>query len=199
MLSSFIKTSTLHYWLSRLDSPLAIQEYKFLFDSTYALKSAATLDEEFAEDPLNDGIQAPSSTVAVPVPEDLFVPIKWCTVILCARLKFNGTVYSRAFTHVRNSQLFCILTVTVCRLLSLVVFNISILHPWVNWCLLSTSSSCTMTRLLIHLLYILIFPLKCTHQAQVVIWKMSTYPGLLATLCDRQFQVILQSYYLYLM
>jgi hypothetical protein len=56
MLSLFIKTLTLHYWLSRLDSPPAIQEYKFLFDSMYALKSAATLDEEFAEDPLDDGI-----------------------------------------------------------------------------------------------------------------------------------------------
>ncbi|KIK35810.1 hypothetical protein CY34DRAFT_58202, partial [Suillus luteus UH-Slu-Lm8-n1] len=106
MLYSFIRTSKLQRWLSRNDSPPAIQECKFLFDSTYAPKSAATLDEELAEDPLDDSIQAPSSTVAVPVSEDLFALVKQRTAILRARLKFNGTVYSRASTHIGNSQIF---------------------------------------------------------------------------------------------
>ncbi|KAG0699831.1 hypothetical protein DFH29DRAFT_754332, partial [Suillus ampliporus] len=60
----------LHRWLSRPDCSPAIQECKFLFDSTYAPKSAGTL------------------------------------AILRARLKFNGIVYSRASTHVGNSQVF---------------------------------------------------------------------------------------------
>ncbi|KAG1818531.1 uncharacterized protein BJ212DRAFT_1206295, partial [Suillus subaureus] len=64
MLYSFIKTSKLHHWLSQPDCLPAIQECKFLFDSTYAPKSAGTLGEELAEDPLDDSLQAPSSAVA---------------------------------------------------------------------------------------------------------------------------------------
>ncbi|KAG1825154.1 hypothetical protein EV424DRAFT_1298634, partial [Suillus variegatus] len=71
----------LHRWLSRPDCSPAIQECKFLFDSTYAPKSTGTLGEELAEDPLDD-------------------------TILRARLKFNRIVYSRASTHIGNSQVF---------------------------------------------------------------------------------------------
>jgi hypothetical protein len=106
MLYSFIKTSKLRCWLSRPDCPPAIQECKILFDKMSAPKSATSLREELAEDPLDDSVQASPSASAVAVPEDLYALIKRRTAILCARLKFNGLIYSRASTHVGNSQVF---------------------------------------------------------------------------------------------
>jgi hypothetical protein len=106
MLYSFIKTSKLRCWLGRPDSPPAIQECKVLFDKMSAPKSATSLGEEFAEDPLDDSLQAPSSARAVTVSEDLYALIKRCTAILRAHLKFDGVIYSRASTHIGNSQVF---------------------------------------------------------------------------------------------
>ncbi|KAG2126385.1 uncharacterized protein EDB93DRAFT_1066353, partial [Suillus bovinus] len=60
--------------------PPAIQECKVLFDRMYAPKSTTSLDKELAEDPLDD------------------------SAILHARLRFDGIIYSRASTHVGNSQ-----------------------------------------------------------------------------------------------
>jgi hypothetical protein len=104
MLHSFIKTTKLRCWLSRPDCPPVIQECKVLFDSIYAPNSATSLEEELAEDPLDDNIQAPPSAIAVTVPEDLYMLIKRQKAIVRARLKFNGVIYSRASTHVGNSQ-----------------------------------------------------------------------------------------------
>lgn len=67
-------------------------------------KSATSLGEELAKDPLDNSLQAPSSARAVTVSEDLYALIKQCTAILHAHLKFDGVIYSRASTHVRNSQ-----------------------------------------------------------------------------------------------
>ncbi|KAG1828002.1 hypothetical protein EV424DRAFT_1304658, partial [Suillus variegatus] len=64
-------------WLSQPDCPPAIRECKFLFDN-----------------------------IAVAVPEDLYALIKRHTAVICARLKFDGVFYSRASTHVGNSQIF---------------------------------------------------------------------------------------------
>ncbi|KAG2741909.1 hypothetical protein P692DRAFT_201725997 [Suillus brevipes Sb2] len=80
MLHAFIRNAKLRSWLSRADCPPAIQECKVLFDRMYAPKSATSIDEEHAEDPLDD------------------------SAVLRARLKFNGVIYSRASTHVGNSQ-----------------------------------------------------------------------------------------------
>lgn len=104
MLHSFIRTAKLRCWLSRADCPPAIQECKVLFDRMYAPKSATSLDEELAEDPLDDSVQVPSSALPVVVPEDLYALIKRRKAVLRARLKFNGIIYSRASTHVGNSQ-----------------------------------------------------------------------------------------------
>ncbi|KAG1720018.1 hypothetical protein EDB19DRAFT_1918322 [Suillus lakei] len=71
-----------------------------------APKSTTALGEELAKDPLHDSVQAPSSTRAVAVPENLYALIKRRTAIICTRLKFDGVIYSRASTHVRNSQIF---------------------------------------------------------------------------------------------
>jgi hypothetical protein len=104
MLHSFIKVTKLRCWLSRPDCPPVIQECKVLFDSMYSPKSTTSLEEELAEDPLDDSVQPPPSAIAVAVPEDLYMLIKQRKAIVRARLKFNGVIYSRASTHVGNSQ-----------------------------------------------------------------------------------------------
>jgi hypothetical protein len=76
MLHSFIRTAKLRYWLNRPDCPLAIQEYKVLFDRMYAPKSATSLNKELAEDPLDHSVQVPSSALPVAIPEDLYTLIK---------------------------------------------------------------------------------------------------------------------------
>jgi len=101
MLHSFIKAMKLRCWLSRPDCPLAIQECKVLFDRMYAFG----FKDELAEDPLDDSVRAPPSAIAVATPEDLYALIKRQTAILRAHLKFNGIIYSRASTHVGNSQI----------------------------------------------------------------------------------------------
>ncbi|KAG0700172.1 hypothetical protein DFH29DRAFT_807897 [Suillus ampliporus] len=104
MLQSYIKATKLRCWLSRPDCPPVIRECKILFDRMYAPKSATRPDEELAEDPFDDNVRAPVSTTATAVPEDLYTLIKRRTAILRARLKFDGIFYSRASTHVGNSQ-----------------------------------------------------------------------------------------------
>ncbi|KAG1869324.1 hypothetical protein C8R48DRAFT_671285 [Suillus tomentosus] len=106
MLKSHIKTAKLRRWLNRPHCPPAIRECKVLFDRMNAPKNATGLDEELAEDPLDDSVHVPMSATATAVPEDLYAVIKRRTAVLRARLKFDGAIYSRASTHVGNSQVF---------------------------------------------------------------------------------------------
>jgi hypothetical protein len=106
MLNSYIRATKLRCWLSRPDCPPVIRECKVLFDRMYAPKSATKSDEELAEDPFDDSVHAPISATATAVPEDLYALIKRRTAVLRARLRFDGVVYSRASTHVGNSQVF---------------------------------------------------------------------------------------------
>jgi hypothetical protein len=169
MLHAFIRNAKLCSWLSRADCPPAIQECKVLFDRMYAPKSATSIDEEHDEDLLDDSVQVPSSALPAIIPKDLYTLIKRQKVVLRARLKFNGVIYSRASTHVGNSQVLVYPQATNYHLLFPAVFGISMLHPQVNWCLLYTDSSRSIvTTLLIHLLCIQIFLQNCIHQALVV-------------------------------
>ncbi|KAG2746130.1 hypothetical protein P692DRAFT_201719053, partial [Suillus brevipes Sb2] len=74
MLHSFIRTAKLRYWLNRPDCPLAIQEYKVLFDRMYAPKSATSLNKELAEDPL-DHINGNSQVLFYPQGDRLSSPV----------------------------------------------------------------------------------------------------------------------------
>lgn len=105
MLQSYIKATKLRCWLSRRDCPLVIRECKILFDRMDAPKSATRSDEELAKDPFDDNVRAPVSAIATVVPEDLHTLIKRQTAILRARLKYEGVFYSKASTHVGNSQI----------------------------------------------------------------------------------------------
>ncbi|KAG2047067.1 hypothetical protein BDR06DRAFT_898083 [Suillus hirtellus] len=75
MLHSYIKTAVFHHWFARLDCPPAIRECRDIFDRVYAPKSSQNSYQERR------------------------------TAILCATLKFDGVIYSRASTHLGNSQI----------------------------------------------------------------------------------------------
>ncbi|KAG2091535.1 uncharacterized protein F5147DRAFT_586320 [Suillus discolor] len=77
MLCSYIKATRFRRWLARPDCPPAIQECRVLFDKVYAPK----------------------------VPEDLYTLIRRRKAVLRASLKFDGIIYSRASTHLGNSQI----------------------------------------------------------------------------------------------
>ncbi|KIK37974.1 hypothetical protein CY34DRAFT_91769, partial [Suillus luteus UH-Slu-Lm8-n1] len=104
MLHSHIKTTMLCRWLARLDSLPIIQECRDIFDRVYTPKSAENSSQEFAEDPINDIICVPYSAMTSAVPDDLYSLLKRRTTILHATLKFEGVIYSRASTHLGNSQ-----------------------------------------------------------------------------------------------
>lgn len=106
MLRSYIKATRLHRWLARTDCPPAIQECRVLFDRVYAPKGAPDPSQELAEDPMDDIVQVPDSAMTSMVPEDLYTLIRRRKAVLRASLKFDGIVYSRASTHMGNSQIF---------------------------------------------------------------------------------------------
>jgi hypothetical protein len=105
MLHSYIQAAKLRGWLARPDCPPAIQECRALFDRVYAPKSATNLSQVLTEDPINDVVQVPECATTSPVPEDLYILIRRRTAVLRATLKFHGVVYSRASTHLGNSQI----------------------------------------------------------------------------------------------
>jgi hypothetical protein len=105
MLHSYIKTAVFHRWFARLDCPPAIRECRDIFDRVYAPKSSQNSYQEFAEDPMNDAIQVPDCAMTSAVPDDLYTLLRRRTAILCATLKFDGVIYSRASTHLGNSQI----------------------------------------------------------------------------------------------
>jgi hypothetical protein len=55
---------------------------------------------------MNDTIMVANCAATSAVPEDLYILIKWRTAVLRATLKFEGVIYSKASTHVGNSQIF---------------------------------------------------------------------------------------------
>ncbi|KAG2084195.1 uncharacterized protein F5147DRAFT_589613 [Suillus discolor] len=77
MLLSYIKAARLRRWLARPDCPPAIQECGVLFDRVFN-KSAT----------------------------NLYTLIRRRTAVLRATLKFDGVIYSKASTHLGNSQIF---------------------------------------------------------------------------------------------
>lgn len=105
MLRSYIKTTMFRRWLARLDCPPAVQECRDIFDGVYAPKSSQNSSQEFAEDPMNDTIRVPDCAMTSAVPDDLYTLLRRRTAILRATLKFDGVIYSRASTHLGNSQI----------------------------------------------------------------------------------------------
>jgi len=55
---------------------------------------------------MNDAIQVPDCAITSDVPDDLYILLIRCTAILHTTLKFDGIMYSRASTHLGNSQIF---------------------------------------------------------------------------------------------
>jgi hypothetical protein len=106
MLYSYIKTTMFCRWLAQPDCSPIIQECRDIFDRVYAPKSAKNSSQVFAEDPMNDAIQVPDCAITSDVPDDLYILLRRCTATLCATLKFDGIMYSRASTHLGNSQIF---------------------------------------------------------------------------------------------
>jgi hypothetical protein len=105
MLLSYIKAARLRCWLARPDCPPAIQECGVLFDRVFN-KNATNSIHELAEDPMNDTIMVADCAATSAVPEDLYTLIRRRTAVLRATLKFEGVIYSKASTHVGNSQIF---------------------------------------------------------------------------------------------
>ncbi|KAG2079039.1 hypothetical protein BDR04DRAFT_997260, partial [Suillus decipiens] len=76
MLCSFIKAASFCHWLTQPDCPPVIQECRILFDRVYSLKGATGPSQEFAEDPMDDVVQAPDLATTSTVPEDLYIIIR---------------------------------------------------------------------------------------------------------------------------
>jgi hypothetical protein len=105
MLLSYIKAARLRCWLAREERSPAIQECRVLFDRVFN-KSATNSIRELAEDPMNDTIQVADCAATSAVPEDLYALIRRRMAVLRATLKLDGVVYSKASTHLGNSQIF---------------------------------------------------------------------------------------------
>jgi hypothetical protein len=79
-------------------------------------KNTTNSIHELAEDPMNDTIMVSDCAATSAVPEDLYTLIRRQMAVLHATLKFKGVIYSKASTHMGNSQIFfyphgdCLLT-----------------------------------------------------------------------------------------
>jgi hypothetical protein len=69
-------------------------------------KNTTNSIHELAKDPMNDTIMVANCAATSAVPEDLYTLIRQRMAVLCATLKFKGVIYSKASTHVGNSQIF---------------------------------------------------------------------------------------------
>lgn len=101
MLQSFTRGGKLKRWLSRDDCPEAVKECKALFDRSYPQNVDANgigdADEEM-ETYVSEVQKKPQAT-----PTDLLALIGSQRVVLHARFKSLGVVYSRSSTHLGNS------------------------------------------------------------------------------------------------
>lgn len=106
LLQCFIKAGKLKQWFSRPNCPRVIRECKELFDNAYAPKSQDNAltsdrgDEIFVELPADEDDSLSSQTTT---PPDLNRLIHQNKVVLHARHKKRGIIYSRSSTHLGNS------------------------------------------------------------------------------------------------
>lgn len=109
LLQSFIRAAKLRRWLGRPDCAPAIRECKILFDKGYApthnsdnnYYGLGTCGDDLFVDMTHVDIE---DRRQVPIPNDLSSLIRGKTkVILQARFKHDGIVYSRSSTHLGNS------------------------------------------------------------------------------------------------
>jgi hypothetical protein len=98
LLESFLRASKLKRWLAKPDCPPVIKECKELFDKVYAPKIPNDDDGDTVED----------TTMPIrSAPADLRVLLKdERGVVVCARMRHNGIVYSSSRTHVGNSLIY---------------------------------------------------------------------------------------------
>jgi hypothetical protein len=100
LLESFLKAGKLKFWLAKPDCPAVISECKQLFDRIYAPKVPDSDGLHPYADSLNEN--APMSPRTPP--DDLRVLLKDTTdVVMPARARHGGIVYSTSKTHLGNS------------------------------------------------------------------------------------------------
>lgn len=101
MLQSFTRAGKLRRWLSRPDCPEAVKECKALFDKSYPqnvdTNGIGDVDDEMATYVLE--VQKKPQTT----PADLLLLTGSQRVVLHARFKSLGVVYTRSSTHLGNS------------------------------------------------------------------------------------------------
>lgn len=95
MLRSFIGAGCLRHWLARPGCPQPIRECKVYFDKYLAQSQP---DKNTLQD-----VDKTSSTLLHPTPNDLRFFVSDQRVVLKARFKHCGVMFSRSSTHMGNS------------------------------------------------------------------------------------------------
>jgi hypothetical protein len=95
LLQSFLRAAKLRRWLAKPDCPPVMKECKALFDKIYLTKvSDSDISGTIGEDTMEP----------VPAPVDLHAFLKGPKqIIMPARVRHNGIIYSTAKTHKGNS------------------------------------------------------------------------------------------------
>lgn len=98
LLRAYIRGSKLRAWLGRFDCPPAIKECKRLFEKAYPSSLGTGDDPDMDED------EAELKTRQT-IPSDIksFFLVSDTRTVMRARLRRNGTIFSRPSTHVGNS------------------------------------------------------------------------------------------------